>query len=229
VSLVETGVGSTSASGLQDFQLYVGDHAKSCRSNTQLVIEHKMDLPVGIINASYVAAFVNGHWSKLMMHEQGAVVSQTLTIFLLLRVAASSASYKHALDDASVVYSEQLVGEHSSNLTKIDTNLFSSGQQKTYDDCLAAIANLHACLTFMLKEGTSSYVIKRLEFLFTTLADYKFESWFNYHVSNDVTWLCHSVLIDLHNYFCTMVSMAMHPDNQSKALKNEMITASTAI
>jgi hypothetical protein len=164
-----------------------------------------------------------------MMHEQGAVVGQSLTIFLLLRVAASSAGYKRALDDASVVYSEQLVGEHSSNSTKIDTNLFSTGQQKTYDDCLAAVTNLHACLTFMLKEGTSSYVVKRLEVLFMTLADYRFESWFNYHASNDVTWLCHSVLIDVHNYFRTMVSMAMHPDNQSKALKNETITVSAAI
>jgi hypothetical protein len=81
----------------------------------------------------------------------------------------------------------------------------------------------------MLKEGTSSYVVKRLEVLFMTLADYKFESWFNYHASNDVTWLCHSVLIDVHNYFCTMVSMAMHSDNQSKALKNETITVSAAI
>jgi hypothetical protein len=62
-----------------------------------------------------------------------------------------------------------------------------------------------------------------------TLVDYKFESWFNYHASNDVTWLCNSVLIDVHNYFRTMVSMAMHPDNQSKALKNETITVSTAI
>jgi hypothetical protein len=133
----------------------------------------------------------------------------------------SSASYKHALDDASVVYSEQLVGEHSSNSMKIDTNLFFLGQQKMYDDCLAAVTNLHACLTFMLKEGTLSYVIKHLKVLFITLADYKFESWFNYHASNDVTWLYHSVLIDVHNYFCTMVSMAMHPDNQSKALKNQ--------
>jgi hypothetical protein len=71
-------------SGLQDFQLYVGDHAKSCHGNTQLVIEHKTDLPVGIINASYIAAFVNGHWGKLMMHEQGAVIGQSLTIFSLL-------------------------------------------------------------------------------------------------------------------------------------------------
>jgi hypothetical protein len=46
VSLVETGVGNTSASGLQDFQLYVGNHAKSHRGNTQSVIEHKTDLPV---------------------------------------------------------------------------------------------------------------------------------------------------------------------------------------
>jgi hypothetical protein len=128
-----------------------------------------MDLPVGIINASYVAAFVNGHWGKLMMHEQGAVVRQSLTIFSLLRVAASSAGYKHALDNTSVVFSEQLVGEHSSNLMKIDTKLFSSGQQSMYDDCLAAIANLHACLTFMLKEGTSSYVVKCLEVLFHNL------------------------------------------------------------
>jgi hypothetical protein len=184
---------------------------------------------VGIINASYIAAFMNGHWGKLIMHEQGTVIGQSLTIFLLLQVAASSAGYKHALNNASVVYSEQLVGEHSSNLTKIDTNLFSSFQQKMYDDCLAAITNLHACLTFMLKEGTSSYVIKCLEVLFMTLADYKFESWFNYHASNDVTWLCHSVLIDVHNYSCTIVSMAMHPDNQSKALKNETITVSAAI
>jgi hypothetical protein len=48
------------------------------------VIKHKTDLPVGIINASYVTAFVNGHWGKLMMHEQGAVVGQSLAIFLLL-------------------------------------------------------------------------------------------------------------------------------------------------
>jgi hypothetical protein len=229
VSLVETGVGSTSTSGQQDFQLHVGGHAKTRHGNTQSVIEHKTDLPVGIINASYIAALVNGHWGKLMMHEQGAVVGQSLTIFLLLQVVASSAGYKHALNDASVVYSEQLVGEHSSNSTKIDTNLFSSGQQKMYDDCLAAIINLHACLTFMLKEGTSSYVIKHLVVLFMTLADYKFKSWFNYHASNDVTWLCHSVLIDIHNYYHTMVSMAMHPDNQSKALKNETITVSAAI
>jgi hypothetical protein len=132
----------------------MGDHAKSHHGNTQSVIKHKTDLPVGIINALYVAAFVNRHWGKLMMHEQGAVIGhQSLTIFSLLRVAASSAGYKHALDDASVIYSEQLVGEHSSNSTKIDTNLFSSGQQKTYDDCLATIANLHACLTLLHAEG----------------------------------------------------------------------------
>jgi hypothetical protein len=41
VSLVETGVSSTSTSGLRDFQLYVGDHAKNHRGNTQSVIEHK--------------------------------------------------------------------------------------------------------------------------------------------------------------------------------------------
>jgi hypothetical protein len=35
VSLVETGVRNTSTSGLQDFQLYVGDHAKSHHGNTQ--------------------------------------------------------------------------------------------------------------------------------------------------------------------------------------------------
>jgi hypothetical protein len=46
VSLVEIGVGSTSASGLQDFQLHVGGHAKTHCGNTQLVIKHKTDLPL---------------------------------------------------------------------------------------------------------------------------------------------------------------------------------------
>jgi hypothetical protein len=59
-------------------------NAKTHCGNTQSVIKHKTDLPVGIINASYVTACVNGHWGKLMMHEQGAVVGQSLAIFMLL-------------------------------------------------------------------------------------------------------------------------------------------------
>jgi hypothetical protein len=49
---------------------------------------------------------------------------------------------------------------------------------------------------------SSSCIIKDLEELFAILVLHEFGSWFNYHSTSSVMWLCHSILIDIHNVFC---------------------------
>ena len=130
-----------------------------------------------------------------------------------------------------MVFGEQMDGKTSSNSTKISTNLFLNGKQTTYDDLLAAMANLHGALSFMINPSNvaSSLVLSGLSKLFDLLALEEFEHWFKYHVTGNVTWFCHSILVDVHNYFCQIVLLATSLKNQHAVLCNMPIKALTVL
>jgi hypothetical protein len=58
---------------------------------------------------------------------------------------------------------------------------------------------------------SSSHIIKDLEELFAILVSHEFKSWFNYHSTSSVMWLCHLILINIHNVFHHMVAIASTP------------------
>jgi hypothetical protein len=142
-----------------------------------------------------------------------------------------SVGYKRVLDEANAVHSEQMVGKTMSNSTKISTNLFSSGKQHTHQNLLSAVLNLHGALTFMIdpSKDSSSCIIKDLEELFAILVSHEFRSWFNYHLTSTVMWLCHSILVDIHNVFCHIIAIVSMPAYLWAVLEQQPIKASEAL
>lgn len=230
VDLVEEGA-TKAKDALRTFQQQFGEHIKNRRSNINSVIENKTNMPMGVLNLPFIAAFVHGHYGSSSMHDAQTVVGQNLTIFSFLPAGTETVGYKRVLDEANAVHGEQMVGETTSNATKISTNLFSSGDQRTYQNLLTAVANLHGALTFMIdpSEVSSSRIIKDLESLFAILVSHNFETWFNFHSTGTVTWLCHSILVDVHNVFRQAVAIASTPAYLRSVLENKPIKASEAV
>lgn len=228
VELVEEGTAKTA---MRNLQQQLGEHAKARRSNMDKVIEYKTNMPMGIVNVALTAALISGHFGLALLHETNALVGQNLTIFSFLRAGSETVGYKRAHEENNTVFTEQLIGETSTNATKVSTNPFSNGEQRTYDDLLAAVANLHAVLTFMLHpdEHSMSRIVTDLECLFKLLAEDEFETWFKYHATGNVTWLCHSILVDVHNYARQMVLVATTPSHQRAVIRNETLKASTLL
>jgi len=228
VDLVEEGTAKTA---LRAFQQLFKEHIKGRRSNTGAVIHHQTDMPMGVVNLPFTAAFISGHYASSPMHDKDAIVGQNLSIFSFLPAGKDTAGYKRVLDEANTAHGEQMVGTTSTHATKISTNLFSTGEQRTYQNLLSAVSNLHAALTFMLDptEVKSSRIVTDLEKLFDMLASEEFESWFKFHATGAVTWLCHSILIDVHNVFRHMVLISTSPSYLRAVLEKNTIKASEAV
>jgi hypothetical protein len=124
-----------------------------------------------------------------------------------------------------------MVGETSSNMTKISTELFLSGEQSTYIDLKAAVSNMHTLLSFMGDETDhkTSRILLDLTSLYNMLASHSFEEWFQYYSTGDVTWLCHSILVDVHNILCHMVIISMMPSLIWDIISQTDITASKVL
>jgi hypothetical protein len=75
---------------------------------------------------------------------------------------------------------------------------------------------------------SSSCIIKDLEELFAILVLHEFGSWFNYHSTSSVMWLCHSILIDIHNVFCHIVAIVSTPAYLWAVLEQQPIRHSKA-
>ncbi len=212
IYLVEEGV-VKAKDAMQNFQQQFGEHTKNRHGNINSIIKNKMNMPMGVLNLLFVAAFIHGHYGTSSMHDIKTVVGQNLTIFSFLLAGMESVGYKCVLDEANDMHGEPMVGETTSNSTKISTNLFSSGKQCTHQNLLSAVSNLHGALTFMIdpSEVSSSRIIKDLEELLAILVSHEFESWFNYHSTSTVMWLCHLILVDVHNVFYHMVVIASTP------------------
>jgi hypothetical protein len=192
-------------------------------SSTGSVINHHTDLPMGIIAPGFVAAF----WLASMIHECNAIVSQNLSVFSFLSAKMESAGYKHLLKETNTAFGEQMVGETSSNTTKLSMDLFSTGKQSAYDDLKTTVANLHTGLMFMLnkKEWKSSRIINNIESLFNTIASPAFKHWFSWYATGNITWLCHLILINVHNVFCQMVLITSNPTCLNAIIAQEPINA----
>ena len=171
------------------------------------------DLLMGIIVPGFVAAFISGHYLASMIHECNAIVSQNLSVFSFLPAKMESVRYKCLLEETNTAFGKQMVGETSSNTTKLSTDLFSTGKQSTYDDLKTTVANLHAGLTFMLdkKEWKSSCIINDIESLFNMITCPAFKHGFSWYATGNITWLCHSILINIHNVFHQMVLITSNP------------------
>jgi hypothetical protein len=126
---------------------------------------------------------------------------------------------------------QQMVGETSSNMTKISTELFSSGEQSTYIDLKAAVSNVHALLLFMVDETDhkTSHILLDLTSLYNMLASQLFEEWFQYYSTRDVTWLCHSIVVDIHNVLHHMVIISMMLSLVQGIISQTNITASKVL
>lgn len=228
VDLVKDG---TPRKSMRDFIRQFGTHVRTRRSDTNSVIHHKTDMPTGAFTLAFVAAFLNGHWGSGLIQEELSSVGHNLTIFALLRAVADTVGFKRAYEETQNVQNEQYMGETASNTTKAQQGLFTNGKQETYDDLLAAVANLDAALIFMLKnkEAITSTLVIHLRALFSYLAGSDFNTWYQQHAKDNVTWLCHSVLVDVHMLARQMILMSELPANQRLALKDQPIKASTAL
>jgi hypothetical protein len=124
-----------------------------------------------------------------------------------------------------------MVGETSSNMMKISMELFLSGEQSTYIDLKAAVSNVHALLLFMVDETDrkTSCILLDLTSLYDMLASHSFEEWFQYYLTRDVTWLCHSILVDIHNVLHHMVIVSMMLSLTQDIISQTDITASKVL
>jgi hypothetical protein len=124
-----------------------------------------------------------------------------------------------------------MVGETSSNMTKISMELFSSGEQSTYIDLKVAVSNVHALLLFMVDDMDckTSHILLDLTSLYDMLASHSFEEWFQYYSTGDVTWLCHLILVNIHNVLCHMVIISMMPSLIRDIISQTNITASKVL
>ena len=228
IELVEDG---TAKSALRTFQSQFGDFCSLRRSDTSSVIHHNTNMPMGIVTAAFVGAFIKVYWLSTNLHDSNGVVGQNLSIFTLLPAKKESIGYKRVRDETNTAHGEQMVGETSSNTTKISTELFSSGEQRTYADLKAAVSNVHALLSFMVDESErkTSRVLSDIESLYDMLASHSFEDWFNYFATGDVTWLCHSILIDVHNVLRHMVLVSMSPQLVRDVISQTDIPAKKAL
>jgi hypothetical protein len=170
IDLIKEGV-VKAKDAMHNFQQQFGEHTKNRHGNINSVIKNRTNMPMGVLNLPFVAAFIHGHYGTSSMHDAQMVVGQNLMIFSFLPARMESVGYKHVLDEANAMHGEQMVGETTSNSTKISTNLFSSGEQRTHQNLLSAVANLHGALTFMIdpSEVSSRSIIKDLEEIFAIL------------------------------------------------------------
>ena len=228
LELVEDG---TAKSAQRTFQSQFSDFCSLRRSNTASVIHHNTNMPMGVLTTAFVGAFIKVYWLSTSLHDSNGVVGQNLSIFSLLRAKKESVGYKRIRDEANTAHGEQMVGETSSNTTKISTELFSSGEQSTYLDLKAAVSNVHALLSFMVDEAgrKTSRILLDLESLYDTLASQAFEEWFQYYSTGEVTWLCHSILVDIHNVLRHMVVVSMTPSLVRDVINQTDITASKTL
>ena len=228
VGLVEEG---SAKEAMRAFITMFSEHLTARSGNCGSVIEFHTDMPLGVINQAFVAAFTSGHFTGALLHEQDGMVGQNLSIFSFLKANEDSSGYKRARDLTNQTYNEAMVGESPSNATKISTNLFSSGDQRTYTDMLVAIANLHAAVSFMIDpaEAKACRALHVLEALFSQLASSEFKAWFNYHSKGSVTWLCHGILVDVHNVFRQIVLVASSPTNQRAVIVGKTLKASDVL
>jgi hypothetical protein len=109
-----------------------------------------------------------------------------------------------------------------------DTSI--SGTKQTID-LKAAVSNVHALLSFMVDETDhkTSCILLDLTSLYDMLASHLFEEWFQYYSTGDVTWLCHSILVDIHNVLRHMVIISMMPSLIRDVISQTDITASTVL
>jgi hypothetical protein len=228
LELVDDGTAKTA---LRTFQTQFGDFCSLRCSNTASVIHHNTNMPMGVVTAAFVGAFIKVYWLSTNLHDTNGVVSQNLSVFTLLPAQKKSVGYKHIRDETNTAHGEQMVGETSSNTTKISTELFSSGEQSTYIDLKAAVSNVHALLSFMVDETDhkTSCILLDLTSLYDMLASHLFEEWFQYYSTGDVTWLCHSILVDIHNVLRHMVIISMMPSLIRDVISQTDITASTVL
>ena len=228
IDLVEDG---TAKSALRTFQSQFGDFCSLRRSDTSSVIHHNTNMPMGVVTPAFVGAFIKVYWLSTNLHDTNGVVGQNLSVFTLLPAKKESVGYKRIRDETNTAHGEQMVGETSSNTTKISTELFSSGEQSTYLDLKAAVSNVHALLSFMVDESErkSSRILLDITSLYDMLASHNFEEWFQYYATGEVTWLCHSILVDVHNVLRHMVSVSMAPANLRDVINQTDIKASKAL
>jgi hypothetical protein len=202
LELVDDGTAKTA---LCTFQTQFGDFCSLRRSNTLSVIHHNTNMLMGVVTAAFIGAVIKVYWLSTNLHDTNGVIGQNLSVFTLLPAKKESVRYKHIRDKTNTVHGEQMVGETSSNTTKISTELFSSGEQSTYIDLKAPVSNVHALLLFMVDETDhkTSRILLDLTSLYDMLASHSFEEWFQYYSTGDVTWLCHSILVDFTMYSIT--------------------------
>ena len=228
LELVEDG---TAKSALRTFQSQFGDFCSLRRSDTSSVIHHNTNMPMGVVTAAFVGAFIKVYWLSTNLHDTNGVVGQNLSVFTLLPAKKESVGYKRIRDETNTAHGEQMVGETSSNTTKISTELFSSGEQSTYLDLKAAVSNVHALLSFMVDETErkTSRILLDITSLYDMLASHNFEEWFQYYATGEVTWLCHSILVDVHNVLRHMVIVSMTPSLIRDVISQTDIKASKAL
>ena len=228
LELVDDGTAKTA---LRTFQMQFGDFCSLRRSDTASVIHHNTNMPMGVVTAAFVGAFIKVYWLSTNLHDSNGVVGQNLSVFTLLPAKKESVGYKRIRDETNTAHGEQMVGETSSNTTKISTELFSSGEQSTYLDLKAAVSNVHALLSFMVDETErkTSRILLDLTSLYDLLSSHAFEEWFQHYSTGEVTWLCHSILVDVHNVLRHMVIVSMSPSLVRDVINQTDIAASKVL
>jgi hypothetical protein len=208
-----------------------GDFCSLRCSDTASVIHHNTNMPMGVVTAAFVVAFIKVYWLSTNLHDTNGVIGQNLSIFTLLAAKKESIRYKHIRDKTNTAHGEQMVGETSSNTTKISTELFSSRELSTYIDLKAAVSNVHTLFSFMVDETDhkTSRILLDLTSLYDMLASHSFEEWFQYYSTGDVTWLCHSILVNIHNVLRHMVIISMTPSLVRDVISQTDITASKVL
>ncbi len=222
---------STAKTALCTFQMQFSDFCSLHHSNTASVIHHNTNMPMGVVTTAFVRAFIKVYWLSSNLHDTNGVISQNLLVFTLLPAKKESVGYNHIRDETNTAHGEQMVGEMSSNTTKISTELFSSREQSTYIDLKAAVSNVHTLVLFMVDktDHKTSHILLDRTSLYDMLASHLFEEWFQYNSTGDVTWLCHSILVDIHKVLHHMVIISMMLSLIRDVISQTDITASNVL
>jgi len=192
------------------------------------VIFHRTEFPMNIVNVPFVAAVLNAHFETESLADSRNSISRNISVFTLL--AELKDRVNGQMDHTRQVYYEELVGETSSNRTKITTELFSNGRQATIDDLLAALANFDALLTFMLSPAIDAkdvVIINAVRLAFNKLAEPGLRTWFA-HFQGSHPWLCHAFLADIHTFLSEFMTFSQDATSVKQTIQGTKV-ATTAL